>query len=170
MAGILGLEEDPETAQDKVSCFAPMNAIVSSPLFSLCVSVQVCNSWITQPMFRPSKCWPDGTGFRRTDPCSNPRNTPGRGMELNHPELRLDPDIARRVNQVQTPKKKNVAYVSYESKFAVSHKYMTNQMVDTSLPSKWYVPFNIMNKTISSIKKLSKVTKEQHTRLNEHLK
>ena len=46
-----------------------------------------------------------GTGFGRTDPCLNPRNTLGRGMEPNHPELGLDPDVARRVNQVQTPKK-----------------------------------------------------------------
>ena len=47
-----------------------------------------------------------GTGFGRTDSCSNPRNTLGRGMEPNHPELGLDPDVARRVNRVQTPKKK----------------------------------------------------------------
>ena len=47
-----------------------------------------------------------GTGFGRTDPCSNPRNTLGREMEPNHPEFGLDPDVARRVNRVQTHKKK----------------------------------------------------------------
>ena len=54
-----------------------------------------------------------GTGFGRTDSCSNPRNTLGRGMEPNHPELGLDSDVARRVNRVQTPKKnkKNMASV-----------------------------------------------------------
>ena len=31
-----------------------------------------------------------GTGFGRTYSCSNPRNTLGRGMEPNHPELGLD--------------------------------------------------------------------------------
>ena len=49
-----------------------------------------------------------GTGFGRTDSCSNPRNTLGRGMEPNHPELGLDPNVARRVNRVQTPKKKTL--------------------------------------------------------------
>ena len=43
--------------------------------------------------------------FGRTDPCPNPRNTLGRGMEPNHPELGLDPDVSRRVNRMQTPKK-----------------------------------------------------------------
>ena len=57
----------------------------------------------------PSKCWPsgDGTGFGKTYPCSNPRNTLGGEMEPNHPELGLDPDVARRVNRVQTFKKNN---------------------------------------------------------------
>ena len=51
-----------------------------------------------------------GTGFGRTDSCSNPRNTLGRGMAPNHPELGLDPDVTRRVNRVQTPKKKKITY------------------------------------------------------------
>ena len=54
-----------------------------------------------------TKCWPNGDGdwLCRTDPCSNPRNTNRRGMEPNHPELGLDPDVARMMNRVQTPKK-----------------------------------------------------------------
>ena len=46
------------------------------------------------------------TGFGRTDPCSNLRNTLRRGMKPNHPKLGLDPDVARRVNRMQTQKKK----------------------------------------------------------------
>ena len=53
------------------------------------------------------------TGFGRRDPCSNPRNTLGRGMEPNHLELGLDPDVPRRVNRVQTPKKNNVVPTSF---------------------------------------------------------
>lgn len=49
-----------------------------------------------------------GTGFSRADPCSNPCNTHGRGMEHNHLELSLDLNVPQRVNRVQT--KKNRAY------------------------------------------------------------
>ena len=69
----------------------------------------------------PSKCWSidDGTGFGRTDSCSNPRNILERGMEPNHPELGLDPDVARRVNRVQTPKKNVMTILVWEYSYLI---------------------------------------------------